>query len=78
MSVSTDLKNAGGKYLDKPVVVDRTLVTSRFPADLPDSCREALKLLAQLYSSTVMAPVGHEVTHAIQRMQSSALTGTDF
>ena len=45
MSVSTDLKNAGGIYLDKPVVVDGTLVASRFPADLPDFCREALKLL---------------------------------
>ncbi len=45
VSVSTDLKNAGGKYLDKSVVVDGTLVTSRFPADLPDFCREAVKLL---------------------------------
>jgi putative intracellular protease/amidase len=31
--------------LNKPVVVDGNLVTSRFPADLPDFCREALKLL---------------------------------
>lgn len=45
ISVSTDLKNAGGTYLDKSVVVDGNLVTSRFPADLPDFCRETLKLL---------------------------------
>ena len=45
VSVSTDLKNAGGIYLNKPVVVERNLVTSRFPADLPDFCRETLKLL---------------------------------
>lgn len=45
ISVSTDLKNAGGIYLDKSVVVDGNLVTSRFPADLPDFCRETLKLL---------------------------------
>jgi len=45
VSVSTDLKNAGGIYLNKSVVVDGNLVTSRFPADLPDFCREALKLL---------------------------------
>ena len=33
----------------------------------------------KLYSSsTVIASVGHEVTQAIQRMQSSGLTGTDF
>ncbi len=45
VSVSTDLKNAGGVYLNKSVVVDGNLVTSRFPADLPDFCRETLKLL---------------------------------
>ena len=45
VSVSTDLKNAGGIYLNKSVVVDGNLVTSRFPADLPDVCSEALKLL---------------------------------
>ena len=45
VSVSTDLKNAGGIYLDKSVVVDGNLVTSRFPADLPDFCREILRLL---------------------------------
>jgi protease I len=46
VSVSTDLKNAGGIYLDKSVVVDGNFVTSRFPADLPDFCREALRVLS--------------------------------
>jgi len=45
MSVATDLKNAGGIYEDKSVVVDGNFVTSRFPADLPDFCRETLKVL---------------------------------
>lgn len=45
MSVATDLKNAGGIYEDKSVVVDGNLVTSRFPADLPNFCREILRLL---------------------------------
>jgi len=45
VSVSTDLKNAGGVYEDRSVVVDGNLVTSRFPADLPDFCRETLKLM---------------------------------
>ena len=45
MSVATDLKNAGGIYEDKSVVVDGNLVTSRFPADLPDFCQEILRLL---------------------------------
>ena len=30
-SVSMDVKNAGGNYVDEPVVVDGNLVTSRFP-----------------------------------------------
>jgi len=47
VSVSTDLKNAGGVYLNKSVVVDGNLVTSRFPADLPDFCRETLRLLGK-------------------------------
>lgn len=44
-SVATDLKNAGGIYEDKSAVVDGNLVTSRFPEDLPDFCREILRLL---------------------------------
>jgi protease I len=52
VSVSTDLKNAGGIYLDKSVVVDGNLVTSRFPADLPNFCRETLKLLEKRSVST--------------------------
>lgn len=44
-SVATDLKNAGGTYLDQEVVIDGKIVTSRMPADLPALCRETLKLL---------------------------------
>jgi protease I len=34
-SIQTDLKNAGAKWVDKEVVVDNGLVTSRKPDDLP-------------------------------------------
>jgi len=34
-SLQTDLKNAGADWVDKEVVVDRGLVTSRSPKDLP-------------------------------------------
>jgi protease I len=44
-SVATDLKNAGGIYEDSSVVVDGKLVTSRFPADLPQFCNAIVKLL---------------------------------
>jgi protease I len=33
--VRTDLLNAGAKWVDKEVVVDGTLITSRKPDDLP-------------------------------------------
>lgn len=45
ISVKTDLVNAGALYLDLPVVVDGTLVTSRHPGDLPDFCATLLRLL---------------------------------
>ena len=35
-SIKTDLKNAGAQWLDKSVVVDAGLVTSRSPEDLED------------------------------------------
>jgi protease I len=34
-SIQTDLKNAGANWVDKEVVVDNGLVTSRKPDDLP-------------------------------------------
>ncbi|MGV3639580.1 MAG: type 1 glutamine amidotransferase domain-containing protein [Adhaeribacter sp.] len=34
-SISTDLKNAGAKWVDQEVVVDQGLVTSRKPDDIP-------------------------------------------
>ena len=44
-SIRDDMINAGAIYLDKPVVVDRNLVTSREPADLPYFCKAIIKLL---------------------------------
>ena len=43
-SLRTDLKNAGAAWEDRSVVVDGMLVTSRNPGDLPDFCREMIKL----------------------------------
>jgi len=43
-SLRTDLRNAGAEWEDKSVVVDGMLVTSRKPDDLPDFCREMVKL----------------------------------
>ncbi len=43
--VPESVKEAGGKWIDKEVVVDRNLVTSRWPADLPAFMREVIKLV---------------------------------
>lgn len=37
-SIAVDLRNAGARYVDEPVVVDGNLITSRKPADLPQFC----------------------------------------
>ena len=46
-SIRTDLRNAGGKVVDEEVVVDRNLITSRSPADLPAFCAAIVKQLEQ-------------------------------
>ncbi len=45
-SLKTDIKNAGGEWVDQEVVVDDNLVTSRKPDDLPAFNRELLKMFA--------------------------------
>lgn len=44
-TLAAELKNAGARYVDDEVVVDRNLVTSRQPSDLPAFCREILRQL---------------------------------
>jgi deglycase len=45
-SIAIDVKNAGGMYVDKPVVVDGNLITSRKPTDLPAFCRQIAMALS--------------------------------
>lgn len=44
-SIKDDVINAGANYLDKEVVVDGNLITSRTPADLPAFCKAIIKAL---------------------------------
>lgn len=46
-SIKTDLINAGAKWVDEEVVVDRGLVTSRTPKDLPAFCKKMLEEIAE-------------------------------
>jgi protease I len=45
-SLKTDLKNAGAEWVDEEVVVDRNLVTSRKPDDIPAFNRESIKMFS--------------------------------
>lgn len=44
-AVADELRQAGGVYADREVVVDGKLVTSRRPGDLPAFLREIIRLL---------------------------------
>lgn len=44
-AIKDDMVNAGAKFVDKEVVVDGNLITSRNPYDLPAFCKEIVKFL---------------------------------
>ncbi|HEY6393461.1 MAG TPA: type 1 glutamine amidotransferase domain-containing protein [Bryobacteraceae bacterium] len=46
-AIKDDVVNAGALYEDAEVVVDRNLVTSRKPEDLPAFCRAAINVLVE-------------------------------
>ena len=46
-SIKTDLINAGANWVDKEVVVDKGLVTSRKPDDLPAFCKKMIEEIAE-------------------------------
>lgn len=49
-SLKTDIKNAGGNWVDQEAAVDGNLVTSRNPHDIPAFNREIIKLFAATHS----------------------------
>lgn len=46
-SLKTDLQNAGAKWVDQEVVVDRGLVSSRKPDDIPAFSRKLIEEIAE-------------------------------
>jgi len=46
-SIIQDIKNAGAEYMDREVVVDRNLVSSRKPEDIPAFVKASLDMLEE-------------------------------
>jgi protease I len=47
-SIAIDVKNAGGLYVDKPVVEDGNLITSRKPDDVPQFSEAIIRALERI------------------------------
>ena len=50
-SIAVDVKNAGGLYVDKPVVEDGNLITSRKPDDVPLFSEAIIRALSRAHLS---------------------------
>ena len=48
-SIAIDVKNAGGLYVDKPVVEDGNLITSRKPDDVPVFSEAIIRALTRIH-----------------------------
>jgi protease I len=57
-SLKTDIRNAGGDWVDETVVQDGNLTTSRKPDDLPAFCSALLESLQHGAASTPTAAAG--------------------
>ncbi len=49
-SIAIDVKNAGGLYVDKPVVEDGNLITSRKPDDVPLFSAAIIRALSRVHA----------------------------
>jgi len=48
-AIAIDVKNAGGLYVDKPVVEDGNLITSRKPDDVPLFSEAIIRALSKVH-----------------------------
>jgi protease I len=56
-SLKTDIRNAGGEWVDEPVVVEGNLITSRNPGDIPAFTSALLEAVSHGVSSATAAAV---------------------
>jgi protease I len=57
-SLQTDIRNAGGQWVDQEVVTDRGLVSSRKPDDIPAFNRKMIEEIAEGVHQNRMASAG--------------------
>ena len=62
-SIKTDLINAGGRWVDREVVEDGNLITSRGPQDLSAFCEAFLRQLDQYASRRGATATASDLTH---------------
>ena len=73
-AIKDDLVNAGVKFLDKEVVVDGNLITSRNPYDLPAFCKEILRQIKPGFCTlaTQAGKIRHERERSLPLGESEA------
>jgi len=64
-SLQTDIKNAGGQWVDEPVHVDDHLVTSRKPADIP------------VFNAAMLGEFGGRVDDQVDQMGEQSFPASD-
>jgi len=60
-AIKTDVRNAGGDWVDESVIVDEGLVTSRMPADIPAFNAKMIEEFAEGYHAGMESSVKHRV-----------------
>ena len=45
--IKDDIENAGAEWIDAPVVVDRNMISSRRPDDLPEFCKAIISFMTK-------------------------------
>ena len=61
-SLRTDIRNAGGTWVDEEVVVDQGLVSSRNPDDLPAFCDKIVEEFCEGEHEAQSRSVGAEAS----------------
>lgn len=59
-AIKDDVINAGAEYLDREVVVDGNLITSRNPYDLPAFCSQIIKWLKEISRRNAQDTAGNK------------------